>query len=94
MGLKELGEGIILQALEDLFSEPLRADCVAFFRSRDFVSCAQIAGLDAAGRIKLLNMVKERINGGTKQFRPKKECKIRYKRIRGKLNRPAPALMA
>lgn len=94
MGLKELGEGIILQALEDLFNEPLRADCIAFFRSRNFIACAHIAGLDAAGRIKLLNMVKNRINDGTKQFRPKKECQIRYKRIRGKLKRPAPALMA
>lgn len=94
MGLKEIGEGIILQAIEDLFNEALRSDCIAFFKSRDFIACSEIAGLDATGRAKILNLVKGMIDDDTKRLTPKKDCKMRYKRIRNKLHSPASATMA
>ncbi len=93
MSLKELGEGIILQALEDLFNETLREDCIAFFKGRGFLACAQMAGLDQADRTKLLGLVKDKLKDGTKQFTPK-AFKTKYKRLGRKLDRPASISIA
>ena len=46
MGVKGLAEGIILQSLEDLWSENDRGECIAFFTGRDFSICAEIAGMN------------------------------------------------
>ena len=53
-----LAEGIILQAIEDLYDDNEREDCIAFFRSRDFTVCAEIAGIDMTSRGRLLDFVK------------------------------------
>jgi hypothetical protein len=68
MGLKTLAEGIIMQSLEDLWDEGLSESSVAFFRGESFNICADMAEMDIAGRLKLLNMVKEIIEkGGVKK---------------------------
>jgi hypothetical protein len=53
-----LAEGIILQAIEDLYDDNEREDCIAFFRSRDFTVCAEMAGIDTASQVRLLDFVK------------------------------------
>lgn len=58
MGLKGLAEGIILQSIEDLWSDKHRGDCIAFFTGREFSICAEIAGMNLSDQIKVLNMVK------------------------------------
>ncbi len=58
MGIKGLVEGIILQSLEDLWHESYRDDSVAFFKSKDFSMCADIAGMDLDDQVKMLKMVK------------------------------------
>ncbi len=59
MGLKGLAEGIIIQSMEDLWSENHKEDCVAFFRGEDFRICAELAGMSIAEQVKLLDMVKD-----------------------------------
>jgi hypothetical protein len=58
MGLKELAEGIILQSIEDLFDDDERPGCVALFRSKEFTICAEMAGMDVASQVRLLDLVK------------------------------------
>jgi len=58
MGIRELAEGIILQSMEDLADPTLSEDCVAFFRGRDFASCAEMAGINETDQAKLLSMIK------------------------------------
>jgi hypothetical protein len=59
MGLKSLAEGIIVQSMEDLWDENQREDCILFFRSEEFRTCAELAGFSLAEQVKLLDMVKE-----------------------------------
>ncbi len=61
MGLRELAEGIILQSIEDLWSEDLAGECMEFFRGRDFRICAELAKMNLIDQVKLLNLVKEGI---------------------------------
>lgn len=65
MSLKGLAEGIILQSMEDLWSENHRGECVAFFTGREFSICAEIAGMDLPDQLKVLNLVKTAV-GATK----------------------------
>jgi hypothetical protein len=53
-----LAEGIILQAIEDLYNDNERQDCIAFFRSREFKVCAETAGIDTSSQVRLLEFVK------------------------------------
>jgi len=55
-----LAEGIILQAIDDLFDDNQREDCIAFFQSKDFAILAEMAGLDRASQVGLSDLV-ERI---------------------------------
>jgi hypothetical protein len=58
MGLKELAEGIILQSIEDLYNDSERQDCITLFGSKDFTICAEMAGMDIASQVRLLDLVK------------------------------------
>jgi|GEM_PF-6349752 len=58
MSLKALAEGIILQSLEDLWDKQLRANSIDFFKGEEFHICADLAGMDFDGRLKLLTMVR------------------------------------
>lgn len=59
MSLESLAEGIILQSIEDLWTENYRDDCITFFTSRDLRLCAELAGMDINNQVELLNMVKK-----------------------------------
>jgi hypothetical protein len=58
MSLRGLAEGIILQSIEDLWSENDRSECITFFTGREFSICAEIAGMDLPDQLKVLNLVK------------------------------------
>lgn len=73
MGLKGLAEGIILQSIEDLWSENQRAECIAFFTGKEFGICAEIAGMNLADQLKVLNMVKSVIANSTKSKSAEKD---------------------
>jgi hypothetical protein len=56
--LHKLVQGIILQAIEDLYCDELRCDCMALFEGEDFEICAETAGMDVASQTVLLNLVR------------------------------------
>ncbi len=58
MSLKGLAEGIILQSIEDLWSEQHRAECIAFFAGSEFNICAEVAGMSLSEQFNVLNLVK------------------------------------
>ncbi len=58
MGAREFAEGIILQAMADLYRPELRDDCLAFFESEHFAVCGEAAGMDIASQGVLLNLVR------------------------------------
>lgn len=62
MSVKGLVEGIILQAVEDLWTDGHREDSISFFRGRDFSLCADIAGMSVDEQVKVLKMVKSVID--------------------------------
>lgn len=69
MGLKSLAEGIILQSMEDLWKEETRNDSIAFFKSKEFGICAELAGMNLIDQLKVLRMVKgvvDKHNSGKK----------------------------
>ncbi len=57
MGVKELAEGIMLQSIEDLWSDEEREDCISFFKGEEFSLCAGMAGMNLYDQVRLLNMV-------------------------------------
>lgn len=57
MRASNLFEGIILQAMEDLWSDGLRQEGIEFFRGEGFTTCADIAGMDLYEQVKTLNIV-------------------------------------
>ncbi len=57
MGVNNLAEAIILQSIEDLWSEKQRKECIDFFKGEGFCICAGIAGMNLTEQIRLLNMV-------------------------------------
>jgi hypothetical protein len=58
MTLRKRAEGLILQAMEDLYDSKQREDCLAFFRSGDFEICAEMARIDMAPQVRILDLVK------------------------------------
>ncbi len=58
MSLRGLAEGIILQSIEDLWSETHRDECISFFAGSEFNVCAEIAGMNLSEQLKVLNLVK------------------------------------
>lgn len=55
--LKQLAESIILQALEDLWTPARSREGFSFFKGAGFELCATMAGMSAAHRLTLLDMV-------------------------------------
>ncbi len=56
MGIRALGESIILQSLEDLGSAEYRKESVFFFRGEGFRLSAEIAGLDVSEMKKIIDL--------------------------------------
>jgi len=63
MKAKHLAEAVILQALEDLWDEDQREDCLKFFTGADFRTCAAVAGMDTTEQIKVLNLLDKIMKG-------------------------------
>ena len=59
MKVQHLAEAVILQAMEDLWDEEHREDCIGFFTGEDFRACAALAGVDTAEQIKILNLMEK-----------------------------------
>lgn len=78
MSLKGLAEGIILQSIEDLWSEDLRDECITFFTGKEFSTCAEIAGITLADQVKILNLVKGAVHSSSKG-----KCMVRDSFTRG-----------
>ncbi len=58
MSIKGLAEGIILQSIEDLWSEKHRGESIAFFTGKEFSICAGLAEMNLSDQLKVLNLVK------------------------------------
>lgn len=52
-----LAEAILLQALEDLWLDGEKANCIAFFSGEEFHTCSKIAGMSSNDKVKILNLV-------------------------------------
>jgi hypothetical protein len=57
MAVKNVAEAIILQSIEDLWDKKCKEESVSFFKGEAFNACAEIAGLTASDRKKLLAMI-------------------------------------
>jgi hypothetical protein len=66
MGLRNLAEAIILQSLEDIWSEEHRTESVDFICGERFRLCAQMAGMDTAEQIDLLLMLHKSLSSGNR----------------------------
>ncbi len=62
MSLDNLAEAVILQALEDLWSERYKEDSISFFAGNDFFIWSSIAGLDVRKQYMILLIVSRRLN--------------------------------
>lgn len=62
MGVKSLAEGIILQSIEDLWSNEHSRESRDFFSTGEFRACAEMAGMSLLEQVRLLRMVKEVID--------------------------------
>ncbi len=62
MAVRNVAEAIILQSIEDLWDKKWKKESVLFFRGEAFNACAEIAGLGASDRKKLLAMIGGLIN--------------------------------
>ena len=58
MSIKGLAEGIILQSIEDLWSENHRGESIDFFTGKEFSICAGLAEMNLPDQLKVLNLVK------------------------------------
>ncbi|MDA8106988.1 MAG: hypothetical protein M0Z71_16615 [Nitrospiraceae bacterium] len=58
MGIRALGESIILQSLEDLGSATYRKESILFFSGEGFRLSAKIAGLDVPDIEKIMALSK------------------------------------
>ena len=56
-GVKGLMEGIILQAISDLWTTEETDDCIKFFSGDRFRVCADMAGINLHDQVKLLDLV-------------------------------------
>ncbi len=78
MKVKHLAEAVILQAMEDLWSEEHREGCINFFTGEDFRNCASIAGMGTSEQIKILEMLDKLIKGMQKTVKPAKKMSYKY----------------
>jgi hypothetical protein len=63
MSVKSLAETVILQSLEDLFSDEDRKESIRFFRGQGFILSADIAGLGSSERQKILDIYRDYLSG-------------------------------
>ncbi|MEW6571845.1 MAG: hypothetical protein AB1390_11875 [Nitrospirota bacterium] len=61
-GLSNLAQAIILQSIEDLWDDKHRNDSRTFFGGEGFTICAQMSGMKAVERIRLLNLLRKSLN--------------------------------
>ena len=73
MGLKVLAEGIILQSIEDLWSENQKGESIAFFTGKEFSICAGLAGMNLPDQLKVLNLVQSVVGNTMKSSMADKE---------------------
>lgn len=59
MGIRTLAEAVILQSLEDLSDVRYRTESIEFFSGTGFRMYAEMAGLNADGKVQLLGLAKE-----------------------------------
>lgn len=57
MGINGIAEAIILQCIEDLWDEDLRAESVEFFSSEGFYLCSKMAGMGTLEKQKLIGFI-------------------------------------
>jgi hypothetical protein len=69
--LKALAEAVILQALEDLWSDTYRKDSLEFFEGEGFRQCADLAGMKVVERLKFIRMLR-RLNAAAFKTRHSK----------------------
>lgn len=55
--IKSLAEGIILQAMEDLWDKDLRHESYHFFKGEGFKICAGLACLDGQEQSRIMSMI-------------------------------------
>jgi hypothetical protein len=78
MEMKHLAEAVILQSIEDLWSEDHREGCIKFFSGEDFRSCAQLAGMDISDQIKILGLLKDSLKSINSTAKSKKKPAYKY----------------
>jgi hypothetical protein len=59
MCIRTLAEAVILQSLEDLSDFRHRTESIEFFSGTGFRMCAEVAGLDADGKVQLLDLARK-----------------------------------
>ncbi len=59
MRLKALAEAMILQSIEDLWSNANRKESIEFFEGEGFRHCADLAGMKVVERLKLIRMLRK-----------------------------------
>ena len=67
MSIKGLAEGIILQSIEDLWSENHRGESIDFFTGKEFSICAGLAEMNLPDQLKVLNLVKSVVGNTMKR---------------------------
>jgi hypothetical protein len=58
---EKIAEAIILQAIEDLWSDVHRQESIEFFTGEGFAICARIAGMGLYEKLKLIQAIKKSI---------------------------------
>ncbi|MEW6002315.1 MAG: hypothetical protein AB1638_06690 [Nitrospirota bacterium] len=56
--LRSLVEAIILQAIEDLWSDAHRKESIKFFMGEAFKNCARIANMNLFQQLRLIRMIR------------------------------------
>ena len=57
MGYKSLAEAVILQSIEDLWSQSYRDESKDFFEGDGFKICAEIAGMNSIKQLKFKHLL-------------------------------------
>ena len=73
MSIKGLAEGIILQSIEDLWSENHRGESIDFFTGKEFSICAGLADMNLPDQLKVLSLVKSVVGNTMKSSAAAKE---------------------
>ena len=60
--MKALADAILLQSIEDLWTDVERANCIDFFSGEGFRICSEMAGMSSDDKVKILNMVRDIID--------------------------------